>query len=274
MLKAAVAAALARLGYQVIPMPPPNDFPYVRKISVQGVSFDFWIANQTGREWYDYDHESLNNLEPAALKDLIGEGDRVLEIGAHHGFFTTLIGKLVGSKGSVLGVEAFPFNAMVAQANVSMNGLGGHVHVVHAAGGDRSGTVEIMHDSNTVVSEGAHAGELRRRITVPRCTGDELDAKYGPFNVIKCDVEGYEEFVLRGCQEILKRRPKLALEIHAGNNLLGAFGSSVKKIHELIGAERYQGKMFLKSNPSQLLNFSPATVPHDSDSNVFILPNG
>ena len=53
---------------------------------------------------------------------LIQPGDKVLDIGAHHGLEAMLFSKLVGERGFVLAIEPIPFNTMMAWAQVGLNG--------------------------------------------------------------------------------------------------------------------------------------------------------
>jgi len=82
--------------------------PYVKQFAIAGVEFSFWVADETGHDWYSpADFPRLS--EHAETAKLLRPGDRVLEIGSHHGFTTLMIAKMVGPSGFVLGVEPFAF---------------------------------------------------------------------------------------------------------------------------------------------------------------------
>jgi FkbM family methyltransferase len=214
-------------------------FPYLRAIQFAGHSFDFWIANGCGRLWYE-EVRSHMQQEADLLHRLVTGGERVLEMGCHHGFFTTMLAQTVGPAGYVCAVEASPENAMIAQAQITLNHLGGRASVLHAAGSDGPGSLNVRSENeggnNHIV-----LGEDSAHVGVQAVTGDQLDSKYGPFTVLKIDVEGFETKVLKGCAGLLARRPRIAIEVHCAE--LTRYGSAVAEVIELLHLEDYEGFM-------------------------------
>jgi FkbM family methyltransferase len=237
-------------------------FPFVQKAEAQDVSFEYWVADETAQAWYPpADFGDL--AEMGETRRLIKPGDRILEIGAHHGVYMVLLAKLVGPEGFVLSIEANPFNAMIADAQIALNGLG-NCRLVHAAASNRPGAVQISSHSNArvVASNGTR---------VPAITGDELDAQFGPFTMLKVDVEGYESVVLDGCKKILNRHPRLSLEVHPP--LLPSFGTTMAELLERIPAQ-YNGTMVLRSDrrgQSAVRPFHRETLA-DEIANLFLWP--
>jgi FkbM family methyltransferase len=243
-------------------------FPFVRKVETQGIAIEYWVADETAQAWYPpaaFSDLGEMGAEMGETRRLIKPGDRILEIGAHHGIYMLLLAKLVGPEGFVLSVEAHPFNAMIADAQIALNGLG-NCRLIHAAASDRPGSLQMSSDSNASVMESVG-------IRVPALTGDELDARFGPFTVLKVDVEGYEGVVLDGCKEILSRDPRLLLEVHSP--LLSSYGTSMNELLEKIPA-RYDGTMILRSNrkgQSAIRPFRPETLPVEEIVNLFLWPS-
>ena len=65
--------------------------PYLKKKSIEGVSFDFWIGDIDGRDWYDLKCTDPIWIEMRFTRDhMIERGDVILECGAHHGCTTIL----------------------------------------------------------------------------------------------------------------------------------------------------------------------------------------
>ena len=263
MVKKILRSGLRRLGYRVERNREKrtNTFvPYVHAVRLCGVSFDFWIADETGRVWYtDAKHRSFaENRETAGL---IERADRVLEIGAHHGFLSIFLAKLVGPQGSVVAVEASPYNAMIASAQVSLN-RAQNCRVVHAAAADKMGPVAISRESN------AHIAATPESIVVQGRTVDALDEEFGPFNVVKIDVEGYEGHVLRGARRLLARQPKILLELHTP--YLAPYQTSAEDIMSLIGPG-YYGTFTPRSAREETSSYSFEALPHDI-VNLFLAP--
>jgi hypothetical protein len=64
--------------------------------------------------------------------------------------------------------------------------------------------------------------------------------------LLKIDVEGFEVDVLRGARNILCKRPKLALEVHA--DLLAQYGASAEVVLDLIGIRGYRAWIQLRDD--------------------------
>jgi FkbM family methyltransferase len=134
--------------------------------------------------------------------------------------------QVVGRDGFILGIEATPHNTVIAQSQVTLNNLGRTCMVLNRACSDTKRTLMLSNDSNaSVITEGNS-----RVINVEAVTGEYLFENYGPFDVLKIDVEGFEGRVLAGCQTILASRPKLALELHLPS--LAKYGSSVETVSD------------------------------------------
>jgi len=252
-LRFAIGTELARRGYI-------RAFrPYVVHTSVGGIDLQCWIADQTAREWYDSDEHDVNP-ENAEAARLVRPGDRVLEIGAHHGFVSVLLSKMVGQNGFVLAVEASPFNAMVAASQAGLNRLS-NCYVLHAAASNHAGTVRISRDSNSRVSDSANS------IEVPSLTIDDLDTAYGPFDVLKIDVEGFERQVLEGARNVLARHPRIMLEIHVP--VLSRFGTTIESILALIGSG-YKGTMVPREPHDRVLEFRREEIAAMGVVNLFL----
>jgi hypothetical protein len=105
-------------------------------------------------------------------------------------------------------------------------------------------------------------------IEVPAITGDMLDEKYGPFDMLKVDVEGFELEVLKGCSKMLSRTPKLALEIHG--DALRERGYSSDDIFRLIEVSRYEGLVVPRPDNGTIQNFDLTAIPKDYLVNIFL----
>lgn len=233
-------------------------FPYVQPYNILGHKFDFWIVNQTAQDWYNPEDRD-RVAEIIALTQVIQPGDRVLEIGSHHGFHTMLLSSVVGSQGFVLSVEANPFNAQVAMSQVALNQKGNLCQIKNLAASDTPGRLHFSQESNASVIDKDEA--QNPNVSVEATTGDLLAQEYGNFNVLKIDVEGFEAQVLRGCKQILQGKPKLALELHVP--LLAKYNTTVAEIWELIGIDDYEGVMINRSHKYESHPFIAQQIPED-----------
>jgi len=241
--------------------------PFVREFLFPSRPIKFWIANRDAEKWYQEENWS-QAAEYHELKRMVQSGDRILEVGSHHGFTGLLLSEMAGPTGFVLGLEAQPANAIVAMAQVTLNPHVRNLRFLHGAGGATEGSVTISNSHNSWVLEDDASGQAPEVRTV---TGDALNRELGPFDVLKVDVEGFECFVLRGCRELLNSRPKMAIELHI--DLLARYGSTVSEFLNLIDAVDCQGSMLIRSGSQTAVPFDPAALPSSGIVNLFVRRN-
>ena len=148
------------------------------------------------------------------LQDRLREGMTAFDIGAHVGFYTLLMSRMVGDSGKVFAFEPWPANVTDCLAHVRMNHLG-NVVVVPVAVGNTSGLASFASGEST------SSGKLAQAETVVRVaclTLDEVIAT-GRFpipDVVKVDVEGAESQVLEGAQTLLRQHaPSWFIALHS-----------------------------------------------------------
>ena len=210
-----------------------KDFiPYIIKNkNVEGVVFDFWIGDETGRDWYDVYSTGGVWPEMRFIRDnMIKQGDVILECGAHHGITTVVLSNWVGDKGKVIAFEPVPNNCDIIKKNIDLNGLT-NVILERKAVGSETGQINITGNSNTMVLI------YQKGIEVEITCLDEYE--YLQPSMLKIDVEGFEAEVLKGAKKILSRRPKIAIEIHT-EALRQYYDSSIDEIFGLIDVGAYK----------------------------------
>jgi FkbM family methyltransferase len=157
--------------------------------------------------------------EPAVWGRVMREvraGDHVVEVGASIGLYALAFAGRVGPQGHVTAFEPDPESASALEANIGVNDWRERVTVIRAAVGQSSGQVrfaaarglESRIETRPEVCDGV--------ITVPQVALDHALA--GRIDLIKIDVEGFEQQVLQGARTILTeahRRPRAILvEVH------------------------------------------------------------
>jgi FkbM family methyltransferase len=203
--------------------------PYLKKRTTEGVTYDFWIGDIDGRDWYDKYSLDPEWLEMRFVKDnMIQKGDVIFECGAHHGCSTLLLANWVGDKGKVIAFEPVPSNCDIVNKNLELNNIK-NVTLERKAVGSESKMIRINALSNSMISL------TKQGIEVPLVTLNAYESQ-NP-SMLKIDVEGFELEVLRGASNILAKTPKLAIEVHTEQ--LYKYGASVEELFKLIGAEKY-----------------------------------
>jgi len=162
------------------------------------------------------------------VRDLARPGYTVVDVGANIGYYTLLFESVVGVTGRIVAFEPEPDNLAELRVNVEKNSLR-NVTIEPCAVGARSGTVAFARGINGGVRDDA-VSSTGDEVRVPLVTLDE--ALSGAVDLIKIDVEGYEEEVLRGATRTLRtQRPALFVEIHPG---LMTGGRSAERVVDLL----------------------------------------
>jgi FkbM family methyltransferase len=150
-----------------------------------------------------------------AVRALVREGDRVVEVGANVGYFTIIMARLVGPAGRITSFEANPHLAELVRRSLLLNGYAGWTDVRAEAAADICGEIEFF--TSPEMNGGGHIGLLhegevtgRTPIRAPAVTLDSALAD-GPVHLLRMDAEGAEPLVLAGARELIARSPDLRL---------------------------------------------------------------
>jgi len=152
--------------------------------------------------------------EGEALRRLAREGMTVLDVGAHCGYFTLLLSKLVGPRGKVLAIEADRGNHALLRANVENAGAT-NVATVQAAAWSAGGVTLpfTLYPENTGDHRSYSWESGRDVVEVESVAIDELTPDLGAVDLVKLDTQGTEHRALEGMRETIERdRPTLLVE--------------------------------------------------------------
>ncbi len=148
-----------------------------------------------------------------ALMSLVKTGMTVVEVGANVGYFTTLLGRLVGGQGCVRAFEANPAIFDLLTENIDINGLipfvrGEPMLVCDTCGEREINLLERHQGSGSMLSFGdeflALYHDRKTTLAVPATTLDEYwRGEARAIDVVKMDAEGSEPMILDGMRGIL-----------------------------------------------------------------------
>lgn len=127
-----------------------------------------------------------------------------LDIGAHMGKYTVLVGRQLGARGRVVAIEPDPDNIAALRRNIAVNGLD-NVIALNVACGNAYGDATLHRDPHETMKHslrGEGAG-----IPVPMRRLDALLWSVGitEVDLMKIDVERMELEVLEGAVDLLRR---------------------------------------------------------------------
>lgn len=210
---------LRRMGYQ----------GHTVEKAVRGLRFQMWIDNPVSEEWYE--RSAVSSISEFFVDELLGEGDVVVDAGAHNGYYTLLSSLRVGAEGRVHAFEALPSNYGTLSRNLEMNDVA-NVQAYNLAVGGHRGQVRFNSYNDGMMSD--HGRLVVEMVPI----GDVVD---GSVDVLKVDVEGAECEVLDGAQAVIGPGTRILCEVHPEQ--LGHFGRSTQDVVERLrgfgGVVRY-----------------------------------
>jgi FkbM family methyltransferase len=156
------------------------------------------------------------------LKELIKPGFICIDIGANVGYYSTMLSAQCGPEGKVHAVEPVQLFQRIFNKNIrSFNCTNVILHPVALGGGESShitmGTPIIdgvfRHGLTHVVEPGEDVSNMHT-YEVEMCEPEKLFANLQRLDFIKCDVEGYEVFLMPHFIRIIERfKPLIQIEI-------------------------------------------------------------
>ena len=186
------------------------------------------------------------------LKNIIKNGDVVADIGAHLGYYTFELSKLV-SNGTVIAIEPVSkFNSVIE--NMIRQKHPGNIVLKKVALGGTGDFVEIgipiVHNEKKFgyarIREMHEHLEYAESEKVPNIDGDKLFGELRQLDFIKCDVEGAEVPVFRSLQQTINNfRPVLLCELADKNERI--------KMFEMLAPFQYKAYL-LKNQKLHLLD--------------------
>ncbi|MEN2981530.1 MAG: FkbM family methyltransferase [Thermus sp.] len=210
-----------------------NDYPYFRLSLIQGT----------------FEPETVRYL-----RSRLGPGARVVDVGAHVGYYTRLFSDLVGPEGKVIAFEPEPTNyALLSRnlrrarnvllLNLAVAHLEGHLDFFVPSKGTRWSRLSLEQGQQVdELLKEKSGGLIHHRVQV-RPLGRVLQ-EHGlgqyPIDLLKIDVEGAEIWVLQSLGELSNQVKEVVCELAPEN--LRAFGYGVEdlflSLHGL-GFQRY-----------------------------------
>lgn len=185
---------------------------------------------------------STGTYEPETVRlfrENVCTGDVVLDIGANEGFFAALAGSLVGSEGTVIGVEPQSRLHEVLEINLALNTAGRSKIIKRVVG--ESDTINhqiwLFPISNTGASSLVaryRFGAKSEQVQEITPTAIQTEAGVERFDFVKIDVEGFEPEVIRALAPLMRagKVGTLLLDYHAA--ILTSRGIDPAVTHELI----------------------------------------
>ncbi len=160
-------------------------------------------------------NNNYEKQEIALLKKVLKPGMTFVDIGANIGLFSVIGAKAVGKKGKAYCFEPEPGNYQLLKENLILNKVTNAVLEPLAVGAKKA-TMQLQIEKNSI---GTHSLLQRQTKSIERQVevkviklDDYFTSKHDTVDVLKIDVEGYEPFVLKGAENVLKQVQYLFFE--------------------------------------------------------------
>ena len=185
---------------------------------------------------YDFYKSHWEAGEIAALRTFVRPGTVAIDVGANIGFFTRRLAEWVRPGGLVIAIEPEARNFEALKAMLSRRGLV-NVEPLQAVAAEAPGLLKLqvnaLHPADHRISE---SGTEVRAVTLD---GIVEEQGWPEVSLLKIDVQGAEERVLRGALEVARRsRPAIFMEIDEA--ALSAMGSNAQTVLRLLGELDYK----------------------------------
>ena len=217
------------------------------------------------------------------MKTHVVEGSVCMDIGTDGGWFSLLLGMLVGNKGRVDAFEAYPPNYHKLLKNLAINKYY-WVYPHNIAITDRVNRMYFLEPSEEITHNVSfltdHSGvgyvtekNLPGTIEVETTTIDEhfQNAALEKLNLIKIDVEGAETAAINGARNtLLAFRPIIIIEYN--RETAKRAGSSIEEMDELIASLDYERYTFLGKLKKLDLTLWNEKSDNEAVFNVYCFP--
>lgn len=162
---------------------------------------------------------SLNGIyEPEQtnyIKNLLQEGDQVIDIGGNIGYYALIMAKKVGAKGKVFCFEPDKTNFSILTENIRQNKYENIITSYNDAVSNEKGVLKLFISETNRGDHRIYSSDQDRNfIEINAVKLDDLiELKEAKIKFIKIDIQGSEMIALEGMKElILKNKPVLISE--------------------------------------------------------------
>lgn len=151
-------------------------------------------------------------FETEIFKKNIKEGDVVIDIGAHIGYYTLIAAKKVGVNGWVYAFEPDPRNFMLLEKNVHVNNLK-NVVLVNKAVTDKTGSAKLFLSKTNTGDHRIFSNESdRQSVNISTTTlEDFFNKRSHRVDMIKIDIQGSEMYAFKGALKLIEKNKHMVV---------------------------------------------------------------
>jgi FkbM family methyltransferase len=204
----------------------------------------WWLAENSALD-NELIYGQFERMETGFVKRLLRRDMTVVDIGAHHGFYTLLASKRVGWDGRVVAIEPSPRECGRLEKHLRINRCSNVELVPCAVGeGPREANLYVVdgfHDWCNSLQPPATEGPTRTvRVHVRRLDDVLSELTISKVDFIKLDVEGAELSVLYGAMGLLHRENRPAMLVEVQDVRTQRWGYAAREILQFLIRMDYQ----------------------------------
>jgi len=215
--------------------------------------FTFWVYPDEGighfLYWYGFEGWEFHTVKLFA--DFARRARAIVDVGANTGVYS-LLACTVNPTAQVIGFEPVPSTYQRLLRNIALNKFEGRCHTRTEALSNfiGSSSLEVPEDLTMARMVGNPTGNS---IQVPVSTADALLPDDMPVDLVKIDVEGFEDKVLEGMQRTLRRwHPPIIFEVLPGG--------PAKAIEDVLRPLGYSFSCITENGPESVSNLDPGVA--------------
>lgn len=216
----------------------------------------------------------FENVERSFVETYLRPGMVVVDIGAHHGFYTLLASRKVGSDGRVLAIEASPRERKKLRLHLRINRCK-NVQIENSGVGESeaSGDLYLVSGRETGCNSLRKPAVSEPTATIPIHIErlDDLLRKHkiAKVDFVKIDVEGAELSALRGAAQMLRDHPRPVILAEVQDIRTRPWGYAAREIIQFLLRANYQWFRLLPDGKLQAID----TEREDYDGNFVAVPD-
>ncbi|MEX1002986.1 MAG: FkbM family methyltransferase [Crocinitomicaceae bacterium] len=179
------------------------------------------------------------------VQKILKPGDVAVDIGANLAYYSYFMAKAIGQQGKLIAVEPIPLFAEIWKKNMK-KWMGDPIQLHNCAlGATPQDQVKmsipivdgvVRHGLTAVDDNSKNNHEAMLSFEVPMKRGDDLiqAEKLDHLDFIKCDVEGYEQYVLPSLNQTIEQfKPLLQIELGGNENRENVVDYLLKKRYNI-----------------------------------------
>jgi len=145
------------------------------------------------------------------IKKVLKKGMHVIDLGAHIGYHTVIMSKIIGEKGRVFAFEPNPDHIKLLEKNIKVNKLT-NVTIVKKAVGNKNGKITLHLNPENLADHRIYQTEDWKGVDVQITSLDQYFKNMKiPIDFIKMDIQGAEGEAILGMKKLLEKNKKIKI---------------------------------------------------------------